>query len=575
MMVSRVEQRNRTVWTWCTVAFLLAAHAALLSWSALRMSVTFDEYAHLPAGVAYWKYREFSIHNLSPPLLRMLAAWPAVLAGADAPPASSYRKYEDRRRHWIYAEDFMQSNFQRYHRYFVLSRLGMIPWSCLGALIVFWWARQLYGAPGGILACAVYCLDPNMLAHASLVGTDAGLAVALLGAVYLWQRFCRAPTWANAVFASFAGSAAILCKYTALLLVPVMLAIAVWGVAINRKQWRHLLAGLCISALAVWFVVNLFHGYWKTFEPLRSFEFQSSLMSGVQKRLPGWTPVPFPRRMVMGFDTQKYEADLPDAAYMLGEQYSEARWSYYPLVLACKMPLATWAIILLTIWTLFRRRLAADEWPLIITIATYILGMIILADINLGLRYILPILPPLFILVGRVIPNATSFRDGVRAGSWVGWLLLAVLAVESLAVAPRFLTFFNAACGGAWRAQFILNDSNIGWGQELLDLRDWMKRDNVKRIGLAYFGRVDPRVYGIEWTPLMEGGHEEEYVAISSYWLTGMPHRMRISTGLSDFVNLPYYRELRAKEPVASVGRMMYIYRRADMLQAMREHEGS
>ena len=112
-----MEQTSRRVWTFA-LGTLLALHAAMLAWSAVRASVTFDEYAHLPAGVAYWKYREFSIHNLSPPLLRMLGAWPAVLAGAEAPPASSYRKWDDRRRHWIYAEDFMDRNAGRYHRYF-------------------------------------------------------------------------------------------------------------------------------------------------------------------------------------------------------------------------------------------------------------------------------------------------------------------------------------------------------------------------------------------------------------------------------------------------------------------------
>ena len=97
-----------------------------------------------------------------------------------------------------------------------------------------------------------------------------------------------------------------------------------------------------------------------------------------------------------------------------------------------------------------------------------------------------------------------------------------------------------------------------------------MRRNDVDRIGLAYFGRVDPRVYGIAHTPLIEGGGEP-LVAISSYFLTGMPHRMRLSNGqLSEHVNLPYHEQLKELEPLATVGRMMYIYRRADVEQAKR-----
>src|SRR4051794_23663147 len=45
---------------------LMAVHTALMVASAVRNSVTFDEYAHLPTGVAYWHFgwQGFAIHNL-------------------------------------------------------------------------------------------------------------------------------------------------------------------------------------------------------------------------------------------------------------------------------------------------------------------------------------------------------------------------------------------------------------------------------------------------------------------------------------------------------------------------------
>src|SRR6478672_11471273 len=84
----REGRLTQSKWPRAALAALLVLHAALMAASALWNSVTFDEYAHLPAGVAYWWYgwRGFAIHNLSPPFLRLWAAGPVVMfGGAEAP----------------------------------------------------------------------------------------------------------------------------------------------------------------------------------------------------------------------------------------------------------------------------------------------------------------------------------------------------------------------------------------------------------------------------------------------------------------------------------------------------------
>jgi hypothetical protein len=64
----------------------------LVLWLALALldgarqtSVTVDEFAHLPAGLAYWSTGTFSVYRHNPPLLRLLAAAPVALAGVEAP----------------------------------------------------------------------------------------------------------------------------------------------------------------------------------------------------------------------------------------------------------------------------------------------------------------------------------------------------------------------------------------------------------------------------------------------------------------------------------------------------------
>ena len=59
-------------------------------------------------------------------------------------------------------------------------------------------------AAAGVAACAMYALCPNLAGHASLVGTDAGTAVVMTAATWLWWRFCRAPSWRRAALAAVA-----------------------------------------------------------------------------------------------------------------------------------------------------------------------------------------------------------------------------------------------------------------------------------------------------------------------------------------------------------------------------------
>src|SRR5690242_19729784 len=106
---------------------IIVIHGAMVGSSASTNSVTYDEFAHLPAGCAYWKYHDFAIYNLSPPLLRLWAAWPVMLAGADVPPTQSLHDESPTSRHWTYGERFGEANASRYQRLFLLGRCTMIP----------------------------------------------------------------------------------------------------------------------------------------------------------------------------------------------------------------------------------------------------------------------------------------------------------------------------------------------------------------------------------------------------------------------------------------------------------------
>ena len=213
---------------------LMLIHAGLLAWAATANSATYDEYAHLPAGVAYWKHWALPIYNLSPPLVRMLGSWPAVLDGAIAPPLTpALMSYRPSSRHFDYGYMFMAVNRDHFARYLLLGRFAMIPVALLGLWITSRWAGQLYGPGGAVIAAAVYAFSPGFIAHGALVTTDSGTTVAMLAAMWTWWRFCRALRtgdtipWKLPALAVVTITIAHLCKFTAFLLWPAMLAVAV------------------------------------------------------------------------------------------------------------------------------------------------------------------------------------------------------------------------------------------------------------------------------------------------------------------------------------------------------------
>jgi hypothetical protein len=543
--VARERARLQTIlFTHRYAVALILLHAGLLTWSALANSVAVDEYAHLPAGVSYWRSGgHFSIYDQSPPLLRLIAAAPVVFAGAEAPPVAAFEAMPAKDRHWNYAYAFLRANADRYQRLFVIGRLPMILLSCLGAWIVYRWASSLYGPAAALLPCAVYVLCPNIAAHASLVGTDTGTAVFMLLAAWLWWRFCRSRSKASWLGAALAIGAAHLCKFTALLLWPMLAGMALC--VLRNEPWRErrrgmlgFALGFAAAAVVTLLIVDL--GY---------------LFEGTRLTMP------LPRPLVEGFIAQRAEFQAGLASFLFGRQYAHSHWYYYPTALLLKTPLAT---LILLAAAMVRRRFNRDEAAVLAALVIFLLGAIFLSGADLGVRYVLPALPLAFVLIGRI-----------AKATWRAWptALLALLLIENLLAAPWYLTSFNLLAGGRSHAQTLLNDSNFDWGTGLVALRQWMRDNHVERVQLGYFGRVDPTIYGIDYD-LITQKSGEPYVAISSHYLVGLPYRLPTRDGFTGWISLPFREQLNSKPRVAVLaGGQMHIFRREDVARAMQEYQ--
>ena len=67
--------------------------------------MTVDEFAHLPAGVYYLETGHFEVYDLSPPLLRQLAALPVLAAR----PAGDFARSTTVPYHWELGYEFIST----------------------------------------------------------------------------------------------------------------------------------------------------------------------------------------------------------------------------------------------------------------------------------------------------------------------------------------------------------------------------------------------------------------------------------------------------------------------------------
>ena len=104
----------------------------------------------------------------------------------------------------------------------------------------------------------------------------------------------------------------------------------------------------------------------------------------------------------------------------------------------------------------------------------------------------------------------------------------------------------------------LLADSNLDWGQGLLELRDFLDANHVDRVSLAYAGRVRPELYGIRYDNLGAGTPTQNVVAISANLLWG---RAYFVNGTSHWPGSDDYAFWRAREPWAVLGHTIYVYR--------------
>ncbi|MER6464093.1 phospholipid carrier-dependent glycosyltransferase [Streptomyces sp. NPDC001228] len=464
------------------VVLLLAQMAAAMVTSAVRQTPTIDEPVYVATATDYLHEHRLRYNTEHPPLGKLVVM--AGIAVADPHYDPSYRGDQGQvGRHLLYASG------NDPWRLMLWARLPVIALTLLFALVVLAFAREVLGTAAGLLALALYCFSPDLIAHGSLATLDVPAAGFVLTSAWLLWRARHRPR-RYLPLAGAALGAAVATKMSALPalgLLPLLAVVSVWGVRPGRPR-RALTAA---AAVAVTAVAVVWLSYLAVDPRLRA---ESAVpvpaIHGARGLLVDL--MPFPHAYRDGMRVQFGLEDQPWQGYLFGHLYTGSRWYYLPAALLVKTPLgmlALWAAGTVAVVSVRRLRPAV---PYVLVPPAVLLASAMTGSRDFGTRYAL--FMPMFLAVGGAAVAAVRLR-------WsrpLGGALLLFVAVSSLRTFPFYLPYSNEAFGGPAKTHLRLHDSNVDWGQDLGRLADRLREHYPgERVWLVYKGSGIPSYYGI------------------------------------------------------------------------------
>ena len=474
---------------------LLILFFALSLSQLVSTSPTFDEGFYILRGYAFFRTGHL-IPLGHPPFAQTLSAFGVMLEPDLPDPRSldgwSTDKYDDASRDLLWQRGLNTT------RIVFLARFPILLIGLIVGAITFKWAKELFGWKSGLAALALHALSPNLLTHAALATTDLPVAAFYFFTLYFFYRLTKNKDFRsfknfgslskesliNATLVGISLGLALASKFSALLLIPtlgLLVAIQVWQI----HQQTSLLKRFLIFGF--WILGFWFFTLWSTYFFSSSFTQYFSELTHLNQL-----------------------ASEGHNAFLFGEISSKGWWYYHLVVFVVKTPIPVLVLFVIgairIAYSVMRNGIRNTEYIfLLIPTLLYFLAAS-LTSLNVGYRYLLPIIPLVHIIASSVIGNWKLEVGNLKLGFWnLGFgvwnlfivSLFIVHLISTFASTPNFISYFNEFVGA--NGYRILSDSNIDWGQDLPALGKYL---NGRKVYLSYFGQADPSYYGINTTML-------------------------------------------------------------------------
>lgn len=558
-------------------AALLAAMSLQMFAVISRKSITVDEIVMIPSAYYHLAAGNFQLVNEHPPLAKIIAGVPTLFVQPnEVKPEQIVGEPGSITEKWSYAERFWENNPDIFESLSFWPRVPAIILTVLLGLLIFKFARELFGPLAAVLAVALFTLEPTVLAHGRVVQTDIPATLGYLLLFFTMYRYTKDPTLRNAAWIGAAAGVALLTKFSMLLAGPVLLAFFGWRLwrALKKGADRRTIivhAGLC--TLVAILLVNagyLFQHRAIGTPDVRWIQESFPRVSGAVTLLTSLVSHLVPADFVLGILHQVWHNSEGHPAGFLGMYSRFGWWYYFPVAFALKttLPFLLLAIASLA-WAIHRwvrERDARFLWMLVpfLVYTVYVLG----SRIDIGVRYYLPAYPFLFILGGALLARAHSSPKLRRASMFAAILVMAWIGVEAVRAFPNHISYMNqiASARPHW---WYLSDSNVEWGDDARGVGLYLRARGETRVRSQFLGDfIMLHHYGVQPLTLANAeGKEPEYtryVAIGASFLNGstVPEALKINgRWATENERQNFFDAYRRRAPEAIIGGSIYLYR--------------
>lgn len=402
----------------------------------------------------------------------------------------------------------------------------------LTGILIWVWSRDLWGERAGLFSLFLFSFCPNLIAHGTLLTTDAYAALATLATAYTGWRYYNAPTWINFGKYCLMLSVAQVVKPSLIHLIPLAGLFALLYLLRNRKQylaWKKTGLQLVVFIAILLLVINTAFFFSGTGQSFHAYTFRSDLFLFLQKS--GWShwPLPLPVPYVEGIDLTLYLNQLgaghPDVSgpnYLLGEsRRGDGFWYYYLVSFFFKTPLLITGLLLALPILLLRKKVDLPQRHLILAligIVGYFLLVFGLTNRSqVGIRHVLMVYPLLYVVLGVWFSSASGAASKNR---WL-WLGMIYLLISFYRFFPNPIPYHQEFLPSK-KVYKVMAGSNVDFGQSAFRLERFLKDhldyripDSIPQPGKyiqgvdAYLGLMDR--YDFPWlrqfTPVGQFAH--------------------------------------------------------------------
>ncbi len=500
------------------VCLILLLFGLQLAFTVRQESLTWDEGDHIFAGYMSWKTHDFGLNPEHPPLMKLLGTFPLLRLPLKVP-ALQHRYFKDEA--YNDGRELLFGNAPNYSAesltFQVRLAAGLV--AILLGLLVFMATREMFGTGAAFVALLLVTFEPTVLAHGALVTTDIGVSCFFLAAVYAFYRYCKVASASRLAAAGVAAGLALATKHSAVLLLPMLVALAGCEVAFrlngdrrSKRALKMVWSLAVIGAIAVG-VLWAFYGFRYAarpsglmlspsladyVHPLRPIEAKAIMLLARFHLLP--------ESYLYGLaDVRAMANGMP--SFIFGKVYEHGVWFYFPAVLVIKSTLGLLAMALLAFAALAVGRFRRWREVLFLLIPPTIYFWVAMgSSLNIGARHILPVYVFLCVFAagGSWAWIESPGRHRSRGWNYAIAALLLCQVLSSARAYPNYMAYSNEFWGGPSQTYKYLTDSNTDWAQQLLAVKRYTDEHGIKDCWMAYFADpfLLPADYGIPCKPL-------------------------------------------------------------------------